>query len=283
MITETGKYYLYRHIREDKNEVFYVGIGTRKKTKKVDCKTVYYRAYTKDSRTRYWRSIVLKTKYYVDIILESDSRDFIFQKEKEFIALYGRKDLNKGTLVNVCDGGEFGVDIVGRSKWSIIKSLRTKRKNGTLSNTRNLIKWKNSPNYKPSKAKEIYLYLASSGEFVKKFISVKECGDFLGLKGSISILLNRCNSKTVYRNKYLFSWVDCGVKVDLSHFNLNSGFFRPVIQVDIKTGNYIKRFKSTAEAARHMGVNLSVISYAVCNHSKTLGFYWVRDTENNFE
>lgn len=24
----TGKYYLYRHIRLDKNEVFYIGVGT---------------------------------------------------------------------------------------------------------------------------------------------------------------------------------------------------------------------------------------------------------------
>lgn len=30
MIVSNGKYYLYRHIRLDTNEVFYVGIGTKR-------------------------------------------------------------------------------------------------------------------------------------------------------------------------------------------------------------------------------------------------------------
>lgn len=29
MLKNTGKYYLYRHIRLDKNEPFYIGIGTK--------------------------------------------------------------------------------------------------------------------------------------------------------------------------------------------------------------------------------------------------------------
>lgn len=31
MIVEDGKYYLYRHIRNDKNEPFYIGVGTKSK------------------------------------------------------------------------------------------------------------------------------------------------------------------------------------------------------------------------------------------------------------
>ena len=33
MIDNYGKYYLYRHIRLDKNEPFYIGIGTKKESK----------------------------------------------------------------------------------------------------------------------------------------------------------------------------------------------------------------------------------------------------------
>ena len=33
MIVENGKYYLYRHIRLDKNEPFYIGIGTKNNAK----------------------------------------------------------------------------------------------------------------------------------------------------------------------------------------------------------------------------------------------------------
>ena len=42
MIEDEGKYYLYRHIREDKNEVFYIGIGTK------NSKVEYKRAFAKD-------------------------------------------------------------------------------------------------------------------------------------------------------------------------------------------------------------------------------------------
>lgn len=86
---------VYRHIRLDKNEVFYIGIG--KSTK---------RAYTKDCRNTYWKNIVLISEYRVDILFEDVSLDFAKQKEIEFISIYGRKDLNLGTLCNLTDGGE---------------------------------------------------------------------------------------------------------------------------------------------------------------------------------
>jgi hypothetical protein len=88
--------YLYRHIRLDKQEVFYVGIGSDEK---------YERAYSKDSRTQYWRSIS-KLGYEVEIVLDDLTWEEACEKEKEFIKLYGRKDLKEGTLVNMTDGGE---------------------------------------------------------------------------------------------------------------------------------------------------------------------------------
>ena len=86
---------LYRHIRLDKNEVFYIGIGKDEK-----------RAYQKNSRNKYWRHITNKTEYEVEIIFDDLSWEQACEKEIEFIALYGRNDLNKGTLVNRTDGGE---------------------------------------------------------------------------------------------------------------------------------------------------------------------------------
>ena len=41
-----NKYYMYRHIRLDKNEVFYVGIGKVKKTAKYK-QSIYSRGYIK--------------------------------------------------------------------------------------------------------------------------------------------------------------------------------------------------------------------------------------------
>lgn len=102
-----NKHYLYRHIRLDKNEPFYIGIGTKPISKNyMSSKTEYARAYVKSAKSSFWNKVVSKTDYRVDILLESNDYEFIKEKEKEFIKLYGKKSLNKGSLVNLTDGGE---------------------------------------------------------------------------------------------------------------------------------------------------------------------------------
>lgn len=98
-----NNFYLYRHIRLDKNEPFYIGIGTKDKYFSKDSE--YYRANCKHV-SPIWNKIVDKTPYSVEILLESDNYKFIQEKEIEFIKLYGRKDLKNGTLANLTDGGE---------------------------------------------------------------------------------------------------------------------------------------------------------------------------------
>ena len=109
MIGQSLQHYLYRHIRLDKNEPFYVGIGTtQNKYLKSSEKYRYQRAYNKQ-RSNWWSKITNKTEYEVEILLESDDYEFIKQKEIEFVALYGRRDLGKGTLVILTDGGDGGL------------------------------------------------------------------------------------------------------------------------------------------------------------------------------
>lgn len=85
---------VYRHIRLDKNEPFYIGIASNEK-----------RPYTKINRNIHWHRIVNKTEYRVDILFDDLTWEDANEKEKEFIALYGRKHLGTGTLVNITDGG----------------------------------------------------------------------------------------------------------------------------------------------------------------------------------
>ena len=89
--------YVYRHIRLDKNEPFYIGIGSAKN---------YYRAYGKDNRNKHWHNIVKNTNYEVDILFDNLDDDSARGKEIEFIKLYGRVDLGTGCLVNLTDGGD---------------------------------------------------------------------------------------------------------------------------------------------------------------------------------
>lgn len=107
--------YIYRHIRLDKNEPFYVGIGS-------DTKGYYSRAYRHDNRNPHWHYIVKLTPWEVDIILIDLEWEEAEDKEKEFIKLYGRRDLGLGTLVNLTDGGP------GMSNHLASEELKTKRR-----------------------------------------------------------------------------------------------------------------------------------------------------------
>jgi hypothetical protein len=88
--------YIYRHIRLDKNEPFYIGIGSDSN---------YKRAYDKKCRNKYWNNISVNG-YNVEILYSNLTWEQSCEKEKEFIRLYGRKDLGLGTLCNMTDGGE---------------------------------------------------------------------------------------------------------------------------------------------------------------------------------
>jgi len=104
LIQDCGRYFLYRHIRNDTGLPFYIGIGTKGKDKTTYVE-MYKRAFIKSNRSTYWKAIVAKTTYKIEILLESDSPVFIKEKEKEFIKLYGRVD-QQGLLCNFTDGGD---------------------------------------------------------------------------------------------------------------------------------------------------------------------------------
>lgn len=112
--------YLYRHIRLDKNEVFYVGIGSDENYDSKKCHLIFKRAYYKCARNKHWTSIIRKTPYEVEIIMEGLTWDEACDKEKEFIKFYGRRDLKEGTLCNLTDGGE--------GQFGYIHTEETKRK-----------------------------------------------------------------------------------------------------------------------------------------------------------
>jgi len=94
------KHYLYIHYRKDKNEPFYVGIGTKHRKRDYD------RALCFKKRTLFWKRVVAKTKYVVMIISESDDREEIVNQEINYIRLLGKRKTSSGTLVNFTDGGE---------------------------------------------------------------------------------------------------------------------------------------------------------------------------------
>lgn len=100
---------VYRHRRLDNNKVFYVGVGVNEK-----------RAFKKQGRSDFWKNIVSKTNYSVEIIAKNLTQKDAFELERFLISLYGRRDNKTGILCNLTDGGE------GRS--NIIVNLDTRKK-----------------------------------------------------------------------------------------------------------------------------------------------------------
>jgi len=86
---------VYKHIRNDTNEVFYIGIGKSK-----------VRINSKLSRNKLWCNIVNKVGYISEIVEDGLTWEAACNKEKELIKHYGRRDLGLGTLVNMTYGGE---------------------------------------------------------------------------------------------------------------------------------------------------------------------------------
>jgi len=122
--------YVYRHIRLDKNEPFYIGIGSDNLGK-------FKRANTKKSRNLHWKNIVKKTKYRVEILIDDLSWNDACLKEKEFISLYKRESSNKdGKLCNMTDGGDGVLGYSPTKEWreSHSKKLKgRKRPDGFIS------------------------------------------------------------------------------------------------------------------------------------------------------
>lgn len=89
--------YVYRHIRHDKNEPFYIGIGSD---------INYKRSKQKNGRNNIWKGIAKRTTYDVEILFDNISIEESKVKEIEFISLYGRIANNDGILANLSGGGE---------------------------------------------------------------------------------------------------------------------------------------------------------------------------------
>jgi len=270
MIVDNGKYYLYRHIRLDKNEPFYIGVGTKKNNKKWEDNKIYLRSNVSIGRNITWNRIVAKTEYAVDILLESDDRHFVLKKEIEFIKLYGRIDLCTGTLCNFTDGGEGALNI---SKDSIIKRIETKKKTGSFYRNKEHLKKYRLPKGAKSDwtAKKCYLYSSINGNFISDYRSATDCSIYVNM--SDATVNKMCRNNNRYK-QFIFSYNDLGEKINPNDFKERKHLSNKVIQYNKDTGDIIKIWETGADAARHFGLHIGAVTHAIRSGNLSSGYKW---------
>ena len=113
------RHYVYRHIRNDTGEVFYIGKGSLRVNRKL---TGYERAAIAHKNPA-WRHVVQKAGGFSFEVIAHFATDADAQNhERLLIAAYGRRDLGMGQLVNFTDGGDGHAGIIASD------SLRQKRR-----------------------------------------------------------------------------------------------------------------------------------------------------------
>lgn len=118
-----NKYYLYRHIDNVNNVPFYIGIGTNSKY----CH--YKRSKDVNRRSNEWKEYVksINYNYSIEILFETNDYLLINKKEREFVKLYGRVDINTGVLLNKNSGGKGKQELSEISFIKMIKKQKTKK------------------------------------------------------------------------------------------------------------------------------------------------------------
>ena len=233
--------YVYTYTRLDKNEIFYVGIGSDSK---------YKRAKNLSLRTDYFKKIINKSKYKLDIILDDLTWDEACLREIELIALYGRKDLGTGNLVNFTDGGE------GR---------------------------KGSQN----KITPVY-QIDLQGNIIKQWVNIETiCKELNIHRQSLYAVLNKkvwtCNNFIwCYVKNYSFDYLQETLnKINQTKFK-RSNFLgkKPigVLQYDLEN-NFIAEYNSASEASRETLTRCSCIVQCInpkYNRTTANNFIWKR-------
>jgi len=183
---------VYEHLRNDTNEVFYVGIGEEEK-----------RAFSKKNRNKYWKNIINKVGYSVNIIHKDIDWEDACKIEKLLIEKYGRKDLGKGNLVNMTDGGE-GVFGLIMSEETRRKMSEAQKGNKSINFGKTLSEETRRKMSEARKGNTIFLGKTHSEESKKKMSEAK--------KGNKSINFGKTLSEETRRKMSLFQRTKEGVK-----------------------------------------------------------------------
>lgn len=277
-ITGDKKFYLYIHYRHDKNEAFYVGIGTNSKN------TNYDRALCYKKRSELWKRIARKTTYSIMIIDEDTDKQNILNKEINYIKILGKKKDKTGTLSNITDGGEgvrgFTISWTDEMRKAASERLRHRViKDSTREKLRENIKTREfygqSAKYV---SKPIYRIDNITGEILEEFLNSVEAGKKYGISASS---INAAVRKGFISMGYKWKYKDENLQKQIDEKIINkpkkerkkqvSPNSILVIGTHIEDGSEIV-FSSLRSAAKHINVHHNNIK-AACISGKLFNDY----------
>lgn len=221
------KHFVYRHIRLDKNEPFYIGIGTQNPRIQG-----YHRAKTNSKRNGIWLSITEKTDHRVEILFESNDYNEILEKEVEFINLYGRIKIGTGTLANLGAGGQS----------VLIKNASKNKKSSAMKGKKHSIKTLHRMS--KSQSKPVYQY-GLDGKFIKEWYN-KEAAE-TGLNSSGGCISRACKRANHYsHHSYWYEHFQGDVLKQMPESF--KSYAKPIIAIKI-SDNTVTEYKNASVAA----------------------------------
>jgi hypothetical protein len=178
--------YLYRHIRLDKNEPFYIGIGSDMTNK---------RANERARRSELWKKIVAKSEYEIQILFDDITYEEAKLKEIEFIKLYGRIDLNNGTLANLTDGGDGTINPSQEARLKMSQTHKGRKNSEALMELLINRKGKKNPAFGITGARcknfKGYIQVFKNGVYFGRYEGIRDCAESLGVTATkVSAVLN---------------------------------------------------------------------------------------------
>lgn len=178
--------YVYRHIRLDKNEPFYIGIGSDMTNK---------RASERARRSELWKKIVAKSDYEIEILFDDITYDEAKLKEIEFIKLYGRIDLNNGTLANLTDGGDGTINPSQESRLKMSQIHKGRKNSDALMELLINRKGKKNPAFGITGARcknfKGFIEVSKDGIYIGKYEGIRHCAESLGVAATkVSAVIN---------------------------------------------------------------------------------------------
>jgi hypothetical protein len=139
---------VYLHKKITDNEVFYVGIGSKR------------RAYSKSSRNKHWKSFVSNHDYYVDITHNNLIREDACSIEKYLIEFYRLN--SKCKLTNKTNGGD------GADRESSLLMNKIRWDNDVNGGRNRLVNYN-----KDQKSKKVFK-ISLDGKLIEQYSSARE-------------------------------------------------------------------------------------------------------------